>query len=674
MEKILIFTLLIMASVHGKDDVDHKGVFFKELDKILFSSDSWNLIVDINTAKIRQSLQDIDSQVDRVDNLGLEVGTKIGTNYRSELEALLTEIKTTLKLEIQSLYKRLDNLELLTIQADRTNRGVFDGIGYGLHFIAGVATDGQVQDLNDKIENVRLSQGRMFHHLGEQLTYLNESATTIRRHDSLLHSLKISVNFVEQSLETADNRTRNELAGLDHRMRSLTAVQAAHTLLSHNLNALDKEITRLYNLNDAALAGRLTPALLDPENFLHTLVEISQKLPQGYNLLALPNKKGLPLLYSSALVRLHRLPHGLRFFINLPIRSEGRFFTIHEVQTSPQLYPGFNKSVEIMADAHILGVSEDQMNYVLLPTNYMSSCHAGDISICTPEFPIRGIDYPSCVIAAYRGLTSLMAELCPKRIIQKQYSVFLPSTLPGVWRYSVSEPTKLSLRCQPLSTDPSTTISDWLTIEGHGQLTLEPGCSAYHPRHTLLSTAIFSKNQKIDSSDQPALIKGNFSIPLISHEHTTVQSSDMKQWEPYFQTLNSLDTRQTPGIPLSLLSQETSLYDPFSLQPHQHKSILWGVITTLLSLLSLAVLVILLWVVYKKLPTHYCQRTCYRHANTALKPRKRNIIYHAPTEQVEGTAVPLNSPNAPEEEEQENKSNVKPNINIPTFFYPQLNM
>jgi hypothetical protein len=80
------------------------------------------------TAKIRNSLQNIDSQIDRVDFLGSEIGNKIGSNYKTELQGLLDEIKITLKSETDSLNNWLNNLDLLTIQTDRTSRGLFDYI------------------------------------------------------------------------------------------------------------------------------------------------------------------------------------------------------------------------------------------------------------------------------------------------------------------------------------------------------------------------------------------------------------------------------------------------------------------------------------------------------------------------------------------------------------------
>lgn len=380
-----------------------------------------------------------------------------------------------------------------------------------------------------------------------------------------------------------------------------------------------------------------------------------------------PSKDGLPLIYSSASVRFFRTTSNFRFFVSIPVKADGRLFILHDVHTLPQLHREFNQSIEVVADTEVLAVSEDQMHYILLPTTFLARCQPGDVLLCPPEFPVRGIDFPSCSIAAFRGINTTTAELCSKKLVQASYSVFLPTGVDGEWLYSVSEPTKLSLRCQPVHSNPGKTINEWITIVGHGYLQLEAGCSAFHPKHTLLSRAIFSNTQKVNFGSRASLFRENFSIPMTPVEHELVKEPKVDKWSPILRTLQALDTQQTPGIPIHLMEDDQHILNPFSLNSQQSKSVFWSILSTILLALILFPLVkIVALGCYKTYMMMESRRRTRNRRDESALPLNNMPLNNAVAQ---GNPAPTQEPTAPREDTAGQELYPNNSLVVPTYYY-----
>lgn len=583
--------LIIVSRFCYTEAIDNHGIHFSKGDRIIYTSDNWNLVLELSTQAIQIPLKQVKEKIAEFHTQANKFTSTIGSNFKSGIEGLIKEITTSLKSEAKYIGERLDSLELITNKQQRTKRGLFNSLGHGIQFITGLATEDQVNSLNEQIKILQDTNKRTLFHVQEQLSFLNESARTLERHDNLIHGMRNSLTLLESAVVDSENRTRSAVSAIDHQSRISIAIQTTHILLSNNLLAIDKEITRLHDVLASAQQGRLTPKLIRPDLFLPILVNISQNLPRGYTLLDTPNLNNIPLIYASASIQFYRMKNCFRFLISLPVLGEGRMFTPYKVQSYPQIYPNLNHSLQIIPDVDMVAVSDDQLRYILFPKSFLSKCVQGDVTLCPPDYPVRDASYSSCVIAAFRQSNNTVASLCSKRVILEPYSIFIPTNTPGEWIYSVNYPTKLNILCQPSHADNDEPSTKPLDIMGHGHLQLSPGCSAVHPQHTLLSTAIFSNPNTVELENYALSIQENFSIPLLTTEHQVIQNLALHKLNPILKSLKSLDTREIPDIPLHILYKDTEIFNPFSMDHHQTKSTIWAVLGSTLLCMLLAGLI-----------------------------------------------------------------------------------
>jgi hypothetical protein len=162
-------------------------------------------------------------------------------------------------------------------------------------------------------------------------------------------------------------------------------------------------------------------------------------------------------------------------------------------------------------------------------------------------------------------------------------------------------------------------------------------------------------------------MRNNFTIPLLPTDHETAKLDNLDNWKPLLKTLKALDTQNTPGIPIQLLEKEPHMLDPFSLNRPQTKSIVWGIVCTLIVAFFILIFVrgsIILW-----LNTLRIMQSCTlirKNDDNQLKMVQLNNVPHRQTLNNVATLPMIEeaTPSAPEQ----NTFSVD-SIVVPSYFY-----
>ena len=187
------------------------------------------------------------------------------TQLHEILQSLPRAIRHTIGTSTWNFWVRrimkLKNTPPTTRPGRRYRRGAFNFLGDIAHAIMGVATEAEIEDLHDKVEQNRAIAQKTAHYVNELLTIVNASTEQIRRNNAQLdgvarvaQSLRLTVTGMYSNLTRelnalwVYNSISSSLLTLE---RAWDAIHASDTL--HHQDRADLE------------GGRLTESILPPD-------------------------------------------------------------------------------------------------------------------------------------------------------------------------------------------------------------------------------------------------------------------------------------------------------------------------------------------------------------------------------------------------------------------------
>jgi hypothetical protein len=171
---------------------------------------------------------------------------------------------------------------------------LFDGVGHSLDFIAGVATDEQLDLLNHKVEQLTSTDQKVTHMLQDKLTYFrNTQSREIEQRDAI-NQLGSGLSAISERVNRFINSSSLQVKTFNQQVRVLATINSVTSQSRQNLYLISSEITRIDICEEAAMQGRLSPQLLDSSKFLDTLQQIQSHLTEHLALLDPPSSVTLP--------------------------------------------------------------------------------------------------------------------------------------------------------------------------------------------------------------------------------------------------------------------------------------------------------------------------------------------------------------------------------------------
>jgi hypothetical protein len=147
------------------------GLLFERKEEILVTSDRWTIAVDINLHYFQTPVIQAIAHLHEVKESARKfyVGLKSDQNITSQhLEHTIGSVTA----EAAELLELINEVAT-TSSRTRPPRGLINGLGYGLHYIAGVATDDQVAEISRRLDILGGHEQSLTQHLRDQVTYLN---------------------------------------------------------------------------------------------------------------------------------------------------------------------------------------------------------------------------------------------------------------------------------------------------------------------------------------------------------------------------------------------------------------------------------------------------------------------------------------------------------------------
>lgn len=428
-----------------------------------------------------------------------------------------------------------------TSESTRKNRALINMLGYGLHYIAGTATDEQVKQLSDQMA---LLEERTNSKLDQRYIFLTNASETLKRHDAMLSQTSQALKMLQ---EISQVHVR-ALTRINQSLITFNQVHSSFTALSRHIAHLRFDIQTINKKVMLSEAGKLTPTILPPEQLSTVFKNITSMLPPGTKFVG----NQISTLYNVARVRVQTHRGKLAVVVIIPLSQTGLCFTVYKAQALPVL-TSTNKALVLRPDSPYLAVSPQLDNFMLLPEGHLKNCIENSITVCPPSFPILRSPASSCSIAAFMNNSILVNSYCRTHVALPPFFIYIKGEKPGKWYYSVSENTVLNIVC------PNKYYKQDLTNQG--SITLPSSCYAHDnvnflpAFHNIVNTDIL---YNINISVEPL----NFSFVSAPDLNYVNQLNESDYLGQVLTNINLLDTHNVPTVPLSDLERHIKIIGP----------------------------------------------------------------------------------------------------------------
>lgn len=590
------------------------GLLFIPQDEVSVSNIEWVVHLDLHTEEIKYAIIEVNKQFKQYSMFNDRISS---VNDDSNFKSVYKEYYNSLKLDLSLIDKEFAHLKG-TSDNQRKNRALIDMLGYGLHYIAGTATDEQIKELSDQMS---LLEERTNSKLNERYLFLSNASETLKRHDAMLSQTSQALQMLQ---EISQVHVR-ALARTNQSIITFNQVHSSFTALTRHLAQLRYEINVINNKVMLSETGQLTPTLLSPEQLSTIFKNITRMLPPGTNFVG----DKLSSIYSLSRVRVQTHRGKLSVVVIIPLSQTGLSFTVYKAQIFPVSTSAENALV-LKPDSPFLAVSTQLDSFMLLPEGYAKHCIVGSITVCPPHYPILRSAASSCSIATFLNDTNLIDTNCKPHVALPPFYIYIKGEKPGMWYFSVSESTVLNIVC------PNKYYKHY--IRDQGSITLPSSCYAhdnanYLPAyHNIVNTELISGN---NISIEPL----NFSF-ISAPDMKFVNLANKSDYLGHIlSSIQVLDTHNVPTIPLSDLERNVKIIAPLkdSVQTLKYSGLFS------LSGIGFLIIAVILFMRFR----HSCKRGSRANPEDIVQSVPINIynnVPQAPPEQFHVVHMPLFPP------------------------------
>ena len=279
----------------------------------------------------------------------------VSVNVANQIGTLLNgvhERKTDLEQFIESIHESKD-------QVLRNRRALIGIGGQALKYTFGLATESDLQDNQNRIEQLADVYTELGRGLNIHSTILNSSLAKI-----------IKLDNKQALLETMMENVQEQLRKLTYTAQ-LSLQDIAHvSILTSSLTNLNTGFMDLYLACQTFKGGiremnqgRVSPTLIPPEQILMLINKI---IVGGQEVLFPAHEKFLPIYYE--LITVHKTKKAMEYFLSIPMGSlSHHHFTLYEVVAHP-IYIQGNLMLQLDKLPKYFAINKDQSLKMEMPS------------------------------------------------------------------------------------------------------------------------------------------------------------------------------------------------------------------------------------------------------------------------------------------------------------------
>ena len=468
----------------------NQGVVFRDMGDISVSGNFWTLVIEVDLSELHEKIGDFMLSLSTYKN-ALERVTFSGKI--DSVKGINNVVKGTIETHLQGAIQFNNSMKLTqqkytelklafgTNSRRRGKRAIIGGIGDIMRPLFGLATDNQIDDLNNHINTLRRSDESIFQLLEKQATILKATVSRSKQHDTLLNQLseasdQISSKVNELIEDIGD--IEEDIAVIPHiisALKLLNGLSVQALAYSDWKTLLEEDLMKLETALESTAAGKISSHFISIEDFLEALSEVDRNLPPTLSLAIPVTREFLYQYYNFIDIKTSGNNDKIRIFAHLPLISPERKFRLYEAIPWPSPIENGSDTVFVIdVDNKFIAQSLDRQYFFELTDKEAAEC-TNELRICSPSSPIYSSPYASCLFSLLTH-TKTPAS-CNHRIAEIQHPQFLKIGDPNIWLYYTKTPLTISETCMPFDAQQGVQV-EITTLHGAGIYNLAANCSA----------------------------------------------------------------------------------------------------------------------------------------------------------------------------------------------------
>ncbi|XP_039279776.1 uncharacterized protein LOC120350448 [Nilaparvata lugens] len=452
---IFLFIILMIGRGHANLPCNEShcflktGLVFMKEDDILITGDKWTVVVNIHVQEYHSV---ISSARDAIQMLEKEVEKEVTTEdmlmyVRSSEINRIRRIVDLLSSEIASFELMLPKDSTELIDRRRKKRGLINVGGDLLKVLFGTLSDDDLVRINHKISQLGDQSQTITHLVEDQVTVVKTIDQEVCNHGIILNETLDLLDVILQQGSQMNRTIRSELEIIEQALGQTHSVNSLMRELEITLLQVQKELLELRQSLEDTTAGKLSSLLLPPQNLSVILQQVVNKLPTGLSLLTTTDIDQIYEYYHIITVHAASTSNTIRLFLEIPLKSPNRYFTLYSVKPLPFLDTESNQFFVIKVKEDFLAVSHDGQRHVPMTHSDVGKCSGELYTLCPPNLPVL-LNSNSCVFQLFVGNEQMVQKFCEKYLVSEHFEPVLyriPET--NDWLYSVSKPIRIVREC-----------------------------------------------------------------------------------------------------------------------------------------------------------------------------------------------------------------------------------
>ena len=501
----LLAPLLGVGTAEGRhfESFNRDGVVFKYQEDIFFSDSEWVVVTDVSFTPIETALAAVRQwYLGQMRDDPRRAEAKEGERLRTQLRDRAREGLGCLEV-IDDRYQVLRGALVGT--TDRKKRGLVNAGGTTLQWLFGVATERDLEGVNDHLQALSKETTAIVHAVAHQASMVNDTWRELGEHALIMQQL----DKAHRALEKEVNRWRVNMLetvnSLEWQFIMGSRIDEAFRSAQRTLDWVRMTLED-FGVGLAMLAvGKLPPELFPPSRLRKVLKEIRPRLNAGWDLTPALQAGNLWKAYQEAQVVSAATTHGLRLFIHLPVIEVTRNFELYETFVLPVFGATGEFGLQYANIPAFLAVDMDRQTFIELSEADVRSCQGRAGAVCPPRGAIYRKNFrKTCAMALFLQDPERTKADCDKVVVEWKgpEAKYLGHRQ---WAVSMKMPRSLVMAC-PLVTG----ARDFPKAElpSVGIVEIPRGCSVQTDEWILQASHQYSMTSTKSGSDFTPRLKG----------------------------------------------------------------------------------------------------------------------------------------------------------------------
>ena len=427
----LTVILLLLTTVSGAPRKREADSFvLKKVNSVFTTESKWLTSFVVNNDPFIRNVQDIQAnskQLLAILNhyiVQLRDANLPNNSYHLDIfRTYRTKIKTFNKETSQVLTDAIGLQESLVKSPTRNRRSLLPFLGDLLSGVTGVATQKDIDVINEHLNLIRSQNIEFGHILDGSISVVN--ATKVQLDDVIdtvndLNDFTAKLNYELNNVTLLTFRTVDELKRFQ---ADYFDIDMHDQILQTNLRLIKQQLFKFKLIISDALQGQVTPLLIEPNKFKKLLLEIQNEIDSRFQM-PFDVRTELMKYYQYLTCDVFQSLHGFGIVLSIPLVSVNSKFDIYEVINVPVPYT--NTSFLFMYDVShkYIAMSYDHTKFVYLSSSEFEKCSNVHSKFCHITSAIRFVSQhlSSCIIEKLysHSMKSCNAKFVPDSIVLPQ--------------------------------------------------------------------------------------------------------------------------------------------------------------------------------------------------------------------------------------------------------------